>query len=413
MTPTWPLPALVYSVAELTRLVKDNLEADPRLGSVWVRGEIGTFRCHSSGHVYFSLRDADSLLRCVMFRSFARRLRFEPASGLSVLALGEVGVYERDGAYQLYVRELQPDGLGAQYLALEQTKERLAKEGLFAPERKRALPSFPQRVAVVTSPVGAALQDILAVARRRFAGIEIVVCPVLVQGQDAPGQIVHALSRLNEMEGIDVIILARGGGSREDLWAFNHEQVARQVAACRSPVISAVGHEIDYTLADLAADVRAATPSAAAEIVFPDIKHIEKELFYFSRRLDEALNQRLSRHRQALSGMIERKPWREPVAQLADRRQALGYLKSELLHAKTRFLADKKRALAEIRRALLALDPVAVLERGFVAALDQDSGCLVSRVGQTYPGQVLRLRFLDGEVLTQVSVPNRGDEDNG
>ncbi|HHV06917.1 MAG TPA: exodeoxyribonuclease VII large subunit, partial [Firmicutes bacterium] len=348
MTPIWPLPALVYSVTELTRMVKENLESDPRLGSVWVRGEIGTFKRHSSGHVYFTLKDSNSLLRCVMFRSFARRLRFEPGSGLGVLTLGEVSVYERDGAYQLYVRELQPDGLGAQYLALEQTKERLTKEGLFALERKRPLPEFPRRVAVITSPVGAALQDILAVAKRRFAGIEILLCPVLVQGEEAPVQIVRTLERLNEIEDVDVVILARGGGSREDLWAFNNEQVARQIAASRAPVVSAIGHEIDNTLADLAADVRAPTPSAAAELVLPDKKQLARELLYCSQRLNEAMRQHLSRYRNALSAMLNQDPWYEPLSQLSERRQALLYAKGRVEQVEARFLTKKRAQLAEL-----------------------------------------------------------------
>lgn len=413
MTYHWPLPALVYSVTEVTRLVKENLESDPRLSSLWIRGEIGTFKQHSSGHVYFTLRDTDSLIRCVMFRSFAKRLRFRPDSGLRVLALGEVNVYERDGAYQLYVRELQPDGLGAQYLALEQIKERLAKEGLFAPERKRTLPTFPQRVAVVTSPVGAALQDILAVARRRFVGIEILLCPVLVQGKEAPGQIVDALKKLNQIEDLDAIILARGGGSKEDLWVFNHELVARQVASSRSPVISAVGHEIDYTLTDLAADVRAATPSAAAEMLFPDRKQLEKELFYCSQRLDEAFSQYILRMRHALSVLLERDPWREPVLQLAEWCQALLYIESRLSQVKAQFLTEKWTRLIELKRALSALDPLAVLKRGFVVALEQDKDNLVSRAAQVQLGQWLRLRFFDGEILAKVSVADQGDEDDG
>ncbi|NLG86158.1 MAG: exodeoxyribonuclease VII large subunit, partial [Firmicutes bacterium] len=322
-----PLPALVYTVTELTQLVKENMEDDPRLDGIWVRGEIGTFKCHSSGHVYFTLKDSKSLLRCVMFRSFAVRLRFQPSAGLMVLVLGQIGVYERDGAYQLYVRELQPDGLGAEYLALEQSKQRLAQEGLLSPERKRPLPALPKKVAVVTSPVGAALQDIIAVARRRFAGIEILLCPVLVQGAQSPRQIVQALRRLNQLAGVDVVILARGGGSREDLWAFNDEQVARQVAASKVPLVSAVGHEVDYTLADLAADVRAPTPSAAAELVFPDRRQLEKELFYCSRRLDEAWNQYLFQQRNLLQAIKDRELWSKPATLLAERQQALQYSK--------------------------------------------------------------------------------------
>ncbi|HKM40019.1 MAG TPA: exodeoxyribonuclease VII large subunit [bacterium] len=411
MTTTWPTPALVYTVTELTRMVRNNLEADPLLGNIWVRGEIGTFKRHASGHVYFTLKDCDTLLRCVMFRSFARRLRFDAESGLEVLVFGEVSVYERDGSYQLYARELQPDGIGAQYLALQQLKECLTQEGLFALERKRPIPPFPERVAVVTSAAGAALQDILAVARRRFAGVEIFLCPVLVQGREASAQIISALKKLNKTEHLDVLIVARGGGSKEDLSVFNDERVVRQIAASRAPVVSAVGHETDHTLTDLAADVRAPTPSAAAELVFPDVKQIEKELFYFSQRFDEALKRCLHRHYEVINGVLERKPWREPVLLLDNRRHQLKRVKASLQHYKTQFTIDRRAVLAGIRWALLALDPAAVMERGFTVIQDPTSGQVVVRARQTRLGQYLKIRFADGEIFARVT-DFQGDENN-
>ena len=386
------------------------MELDPRLGSIWVRGEIGTYRHHSSGHVFFTLRDEETLLRCVMFRSFARRLRFKPNSGLDVLAFGEISVYERDGAYQLYVRELQPDGLGAQHLALKQTKERLAREGLFSPDRKRPLPSFPRQVAVVTSPAGAAFQDILAVAQRRFSAVKIFLCPVLVQGEHAADQIVYALKKLNDLEQIDVIILARGGGSKEDLWVFNDEKLARQVAASKPPVVSAVGHEIDYTLTDLVADVRAATPSAAAELVFPDARQIEKELFYFSQRLDKAFKRCLIDCYLELDDIRKRQPWRRPLTQLTGRQQVLKSLESRLARSKINFMTYKKTVLTGMKRALLVLDPLAVQKRGFALVFDHESGSVVARAGQTFPGQNLNVRFADGEVLVRVITAMQGDD---
>ncbi|MGI6128577.1 MAG: exodeoxyribonuclease VII large subunit [bacterium] len=407
-----PLPALVYSVTELTKLVKENLESDLRLNSIWVRGEIGTFKCHSSGHMYFTLKDKDSLLRCVMFRRFASHLRFRPSSGLEVLALGQISLYERDGVYQLYVRELQPDGLGAEYLALEQSKKRLAQEGLLAAERKRPLPALPKRVAVVTSPVGAALQDIIAVAQRRFSGVEILLCPVLVQGTEAPAQIIRALKQLNRIQEIDVVILARGGGSREDLWAFNNEQVARQVATSKAPLVSAVGHEIDYTLADLVADVRAPTPSAAAELVFPDRYQIEKDLFHCSKRLDEALSLYLLQRRNMVQQIADREIWRQPTSLVAEHQQAYLYTKSLLFLASDRFVQDQKAQIAELKRALFALDPMAVLKRGFVSAQDYDHGHLVTRAAFVYSGQYLRLKFTDGEVIAQVLPGCKGDDND-
>ncbi|MDK2882383.1 MAG: exodeoxyribonuclease large subunit [Bacillota bacterium] len=409
MTRAWPLPVLVYSVSELTELIKSNLESDPRLLGIWVRGEVGTCKHHTSGHLYFTLKDGTSSIRCVMFRSFSQHLRFQPTLGLSVLAFGEVGVYARDGNYQLYVRELEPDGLGALYLALEQTKERLAKEGLLKPERKRPLPKFPRRIGLITSPVGAALQDILAVARRRFPGVEFLLAPVKVQGSGAPVEIVRAFSRLNQVSDLDVIILARGGGSKEDLWTFNDENVARAVAASRVPVVSAVGHEIDYTLADLAADVRAPTPSAAAELVLPDRRELDQELLSYTRRLREALHQQFSKRRQALEQLKSRRPWREPVLLLAPEQQALTHTQDRFYRAAGAFLTGKQVALSEARHALQALNPLAVLERGFVAVFDAKSMAPVTRAGQVQIGQRLLLKFCDGSLVVAAEAYREGD----
>lgn len=403
-----PLPALVYSVTDLTRLIKGNLESDPRLLGVWVRGEIGTCKLHTSGHLYFTLKDKASSLRCVMFRSFNRRLRFQPTTGLSILAFGEVGVYERDGSYQLYVRELEPDGLGALFLALEQTRERLAKEGLFSAERKRPLPRFPRRVGVITSPVGAALQDIIAVARRRFAGIELLLAPVTVQGSGASSEIVQALRRLNREKELDVVILARGGGSKEDLWTFNDERVARAIAASRVPVVSAVGHEIDVTLADLAADVRAPTPSAAAELVVPDRRHLEQELERCAARLGQAAGEQWRKKKQRLLQLLSRRPWREPALFLAEKRQALAYATDGFKRARRQFLLRKAAQLAETRRAFTALDPLSVLERGFAVVMDAVSGVPVTRASQVQRGQRLRVRFADGTVIVRQEAGEEG-----
>lgn len=409
MIRAWPSPALVYSVTEVTRLIKDKLESDPHLAGVWVRGEIGTCKQHSSGHLYFTLKDKDSSLRCVMFRSFGQRLRFSPSSGLNVLAFGEIGVYERDGSYQLYVRELEPEGLGALFLALEQTKERLAKEGLFRPERKRALPRFPRRVGLITSPVGAALQDIIAVTRRRFPAVQLILAPVTVQGSEAPCQIVQALARLNEEKGIDVIILARGGGTKEDLWTFNDEKVARAVAGSRVPVVSAVGHEIDYTLADLAADVRAPTPSAAAELVVPDRRYLEQQLWSCAERLQGGLRQQLKQRRDRLAHLLASRAWREPASLLAPQHQALAYAREGLKRAGRLFLTQKEARLGELSRSLMSLDPLAVLKRGFAIVQDGQTKAVITRAGQAQPGQKLFVRLADGALWVRVESREEGD----
>ncbi|HHY92698.1 MAG TPA: exodeoxyribonuclease VII large subunit [Firmicutes bacterium] len=408
MTLAFPIPALVYNVSEVTNLIKDRLESDPRLVGVWVRGEIGTCKFHTSGHLYFTLKDSATSLRCVMFRSFSQRLRFQPTSGLDVLAFGEVGVYGRDGNYQLYVRELEPAGLGALFLALEQTRQRLSREGLFDPERKRPLPRFPRRVGVITSPVGAALQDIFAVARRRFAGIEFLLAPVSVQGTNAPAEIVQAFELLNQEKALDVIILARGGGSKEDLWTFNDERVARAVAAAKVPVVSAVGHEVDYTLADLAADVRAPTPSAAAELVVPDARYLQQELLRCSARLGEAVRQQVQKKRQLFFHLAAAQPWQEPLALLRERYQALAYSHEGLRRAGRQFLSAKQARIQETRRAFTALNPLSVLERGFVLVMDAATEAPVTRAVQVLPGQSLKLKFADGTVVVRREILKEG-----
>jgi exodeoxyribonuclease VII large subunit len=405
-----PLPALIYSVPELTKLVKGRLETDPRLAGIWVRGEIGSFNYHSSGHIFFTLKDEGSSLRCVMFRSFSTRLRFRPESGLGVLAFGDIRVYEQSGSYQFYVRELQPDGLGALFLALEQTRQRLTQEGLFSAERKRPLPRLPRRVGLITSPVGAALQDIIAVSKRRHPGIELVLAPVQVQGIDAPRQIVAALQRLNDEVHLDVIILARGGGSKEDLWTFNDEQVARAVAASKVPVVSAVGHEVDYTLADLAADVRAPTPSAAAELAVPERSQLRYELSTYAMRLREGARQYLERSRQRLERQILAQPWRDPASLLSSQKLALTYIKNVFRHSTIQYLERRQSKVENLKRTLAVLDPLAVLSRGFALVQDGETLAPVTRADQAKPGQILIVKFADSSLAVRVETHAEGDE---
>ena len=277
----------VFTVSELTRAVKDTLEG--RFGGLWVEGEISNLRVHSSGHVYFTLKDEDAQMRAVLFRGRMRRVRFEPADGLHVLAFGRLDVYAVRGEYQLVCEVMEPKGLGALQLAFEQLKARLAAEGLFDPARKRALPTLPRRVGLVTSPTGAAVRDFLRVVTRRFAGLQVLVCPVRVQGDTAAGEIAEALGTLNRLGDLDVIVLARGGGSLEDLWAFNEEAVARAIAASKIPVISAVGHETDVTIADFVADLRAPTPSAAAELVVREKAELVRQLATLATRLGRGI----------------------------------------------------------------------------------------------------------------------------
>ena len=291
----------IYQVREVNRYLKGKLEGDDFLQNLGVQGEISNFKHHSSGHMYFTLKDEESTLRCVMFRSQNRRLNFAPRDGLQVIALGSIGVYIRDGVYQFYVEAMEPAGLGSLHLAFEELKRKLAGEGLFSPERKRSLPLLPRRVGVITSPTGAAIRDIITVSRRRFANVDLIVAPVLVQGDRAAPQMVAALEALARVPGIDVIIIGRGGGSWEELWPFNDEGLARAIAACPVPVISAVGHETDFTIVDFVADVRAATPSAAAELAVPDKEELRLRLQNLAARSQQGIRTILEQRRQALS----------------------------------------------------------------------------------------------------------------
>src|SRR5262245_5647296 len=348
-----PLPDAgrrVYTVSELTRAVKDTLEG--RFGGLWIEGEISNLRVHTSGHVYFTLKDEEAQVRAVLFRSRVRRVRFEPADGLHVLTFGRLDVYAVRGEYQLVCEVLEPKGLGALQLAFEQLKARLAAEGLFEAGRKRPLPALPRRVGLVTSPTGAAVRDFLRVVTRRFAGLQVLVCPVRVQGDTASDEIVEALSRLNRMGGLDVIVLARGGGSLEDLWAFNEEPVARAIAASKIPVISAVGHETDVTIADFVADLRAPTPSAAAELVVREKTELVRHLTTLRARLGQAIARRTGRHADRLADFRRRRVLTDPGRPLRDWARRLDDLGARLHRAMTRHHARAQERLARAARAL-------------------------------------------------------------
>src|SRR5262245_30244611 len=306
----------VFTVSELTRAVKNTLEG--RFGGLWVEGEISNLRVHTSGHVYFTLKDDEAQVRAVLFRGRMRRVRFEPADGLHVLAFGRLEVYAVRGEYQLVCDVLEPKGLGALQLAFEQLKARLAAEGLFDAARKRPLPVLPRRVGLVTSPTGAAVRDFLRVVTRRFAGLQVLVCPVRVQGDTAAGEIAEALATLNRRGDLDVIVVARGGGSLEDLWAFNEEAVARAIAASKIPVISAVGHETDVTIADFVADLRAPTPSAAAELVVREKAQLVAHLGSLRERLQGAVGQRVRRWRERLDDLGRRRVLTDPARPLRE-----------------------------------------------------------------------------------------------
>lgn len=392
----------VRTVTELTREIKGLLEGKESLQGIWVQGEVSNFKLHPSGHCYFSLRDAQAVIRAVMFRSRALTLRFRPENGQEVLALGSVGVYERDGLYQLYVDRLEPVGIGVQYLEWLERKRRLEAEGLFAPERKRPLPLLPRRVGVVTALGGAALRDILTVIRRRYPRMDVLVSPALVQGEEAPRDLVRALRLLASQGDVDVIILGRGGGAAEDLSAFHDEELVRTVASCPVPVVAAVGHETDFTLVDFAADRRAPTPSAAAEMAVPEWARLERERRELVLRLEQALRRRGERARERLAHLLARPAMARPTARIDQERQRVDGLWRALVSAMEGRLTALRQSLGGTAGRLQALSPLAVLARGY-AVVTTAEGRVLRSVAGVEPGATVTARLLDGSFLARVT----------
>jgi exodeoxyribonuclease VII large subunit len=394
---------VTYSVSEITKYIKSLLRSDASLLNVWVRGEISNFKAHSSGHLYFSLKDEASRLKCVMFKGSASSLRFIPSDGMSVVAVGSIDVYERNGEYQFYVDLIEPDGLGSLYLAFIQLQERLAREGLFDQAAKQPLPSFVQTVGVITSPTGAAVQDIIKVARRRFPGVKIVIVPALVQGPQAPQSIVQALKTLNEWGLVDVIILARGGGSIEELWSFNDEHVARAIFESVIPVVSAVGHETDFTISDLVADCRAPTPSAAAELVIPDAVHLKQQLAYLRTSLVQSLGN-IVRHNQLHIEMLQRiSVLSRPDSLLSKWYESVDSISEQVISAMEKVLMDETSKLTSLSQKLAVLDPMATLERGYAIVRSEDRGRIVKSVAQVKHGSRITIDVRDGTFEAEVT----------
>jgi exodeoxyribonuclease VII large subunit len=381
-----------YTVSQLTGHIRRLIEDDPALSDIRVEGEVSNFSRASSGHCYFTLKDAGAQVGCVMWRNVARRQDYMPVGGDLVLAHGRVGVYEAGGRYQFYVDRLQPAGVGDLYRQFELLKARLEAEELFAPERKRPLPRFPRRIGLVTSPTAAALRDIINVLSRRYPLAEVLLAPTPVQGDAAPPRIVAALEALNEREDVDVIIVARGGGSLEDLWAFNDERVARAVAASRVPVICGVGHETDFSLADFSADVRAPTPSAAAELVAPDRAELRAQVAALTMAQVAALR-----------GTIEDWRWRLAEQKLAQARQRTDDLLARAEAAVRHSLTLRRERLDGLSGHLVGVSPLGTLERGYAIVRHREMGAVVCSVEQVTPGDVLGVRVADGEFEARVA----------
>ena len=386
-----------YTVSQLTGHIRRLIESEPELSDLWVEGEVSNFSRASSGHCYFTLKDAGSQINCVMWRSVANRQVSLPAGGDLVLAHGRVSVYEAGGRYQLYVDKIQPAGVGNLYLEFERLKARLETEGLFDPERKRPLPSFPRCIGVVTSPTAAALRDILNVLGRRYPLARVLLSPTQVQGDAAPPQIVAALAALNARDDVDVIIVARGGGSLEDLWAFNDERVARAVAGSRLPLICGVGHESDFSLADFAADLRAPTPSAAAEMVAPDRAELRAQVAGLALALTAALQIIIEEQRWRLAEQARALKHLSPAAQLAQARQRVDDLAARAEAATRHDLALRRERLGGLLGQLVGVSPLGTLERGYAIVRRREGGAVVRSVKQVAPGDALAVRVTDGE----------------
>jgi exodeoxyribonuclease VII large subunit len=433
----------IWAIKDLTRYIKLKLEGDDQLQDVWVRGEISNFTRHSSGHLYFTLKDKDSRVKCIMFASQAQRLPFIPKEGARVIAQGSISVYERDGQYQYYVRHMQPDGIGSLYLAFEQLKKKLEEEGLFAQEVKKPIPQFPRAIGVITSPTGAAIRDIIITLQRRHPSVPVLVFPVLVQGTQAAPSIARAIQIMNERMEVDVLIVGRGGGSLEELWAFNEESVARSIFASRIPIISAVGHETDFTIADFVADLRAATPTAAAELAVPHHLELKQQLYFYSQRLHQALYNQLTVKREQLTRLQRAQVLREPKRQLLGPTERLDRL-TERLHHKIRervsrsqesllrldrklhefnprqqaifarrrastsqrqlitamsaALKDKRHQWISQVKQLDALSPLKVMQRGYGLVYDEKEKHLIKSIDQIQPGDLVKVRLADGRI---------------
>ena len=393
---------LVLSVSQLNRYIKMNFDADENLANIFISGEISNFTNHyRTGHLYFTLKDDSAAVRVVMFNSSAKRLKFMPEDGMKVIARGRVSVYEASGQYQLYVDDMQPDGIGALNLAYEQLKEKLQKEGLFSELHKKPLPPYPEKVGVITSPTGAAVRDIINVLGRRFPYAEIVFCPVLVQGEGAHLQLTDAVNLFNSERAADVIIIGRGGGSIEDLWEFNDEGLARAVYNSEIPVISAVGHETDFTICDFVADMRAPTPSAAAELAVPDANELQYALSALKNRMFLNVSSGIADRRSRLEYLTSKGALKSPDEMLSNRSQRLDTAFSKMMSSYENRIGGKKVEFISAATALSKLDPMSVLMRGFAFVSDKNGKNVYSSQALA-KGDKINVRFHDGSAVCEV-----------
>ena len=400
--PTW-------SVTDLTRYLRDLLESDGNLQDLWVEGEVSNLSRPASGHLYFTLKDSSAALRCVMWRNAVMRQTYLPGDGDAIEVHGNLSVYEASGNYQLYADLIRPAGEGQLYQEFLRLKDKLETEGLFDPERKRAIPRWPQTIGIVTSPTGAAIRDMLNTINRRYPPVKVVLAPTPVQGDEAPGGIISALEALNQLVKPDMILLARGGGSIEDLWAFNDEHVARAIVASQSPIITGIGHETDFTIADFAADLRAPTPTAAAELATPNQVDLRASLSELGKIIHSSMSNFLILQRSHLERQHNRLLMRSPLAQVRRDKQHLDELTYRAGTALTHAIEINSTRLAGLEMRLNSLNPQAILERGYSIVTQPDGG-LVSSVKQVQPDDALQVRVSDGEFEVRVQEPSKKEK---
>lgn len=386
------------TVSQLNEYVKILMDSNPILKNVWIKGEISNFKNHySTGHFYFSLKDDGAIVRAVMFRSYAQNVQFVPRDGMKVLVHGRVSAFVRDGQYQIYVDEIVPDGIGSLYLAFEQLKRKLAAEGLFDEARKKPLPRYPERIGIVTSPTGAAIQDMLNILGRRFPCAEITIYPAQVQGAEAPPQLIRGVEYFNATRSADVIIIGRGGGSAEDLWAFNDERLALCIAASEIPVISAVGHESDFTICDFVADRRAPTPSAAAELAVPDGTELARSLEAVANKLGATLLQKIQNGKNNLKYLRESGVLSSAAPLLSEKRMSLLYLARQMDTNVNNAVRLSESALSSVAARLESLNPLSVLARGYSVTVNAE-GNAVRCVSDVKKDDEIAIRVKDGKI---------------
>ena len=398
----------VISVSELNEYVKMLIDNDEILMHVSVRGEISNFTNHRTGHFYLTLKDEGSLIKAVMFRGYASKLKFLPENGMKVIVTGRVSAFVRDGQYQIYIEDMEPDGVGALYIAYEQLKRKLTAEGLFDRAKKKPLPKIPTRIGIITSPTGAAVRDIINILGRRFPLCRPVLYPSLVQGDGAPANIIAGIDYFNETKSADVLIVGRGGGSIEDLWAFNDEALCRKVAASQIPIISAVGHETDFTLCDFAASVRAPTPSAAAELAVPESAELARKIGNVQTRMELLCTQKIKLSRERLARLASSRSLTSPMNLIDDKRMALGVTEEKLYSRMEKILERKKAMLGASAAKLDALNPLAVVARGYSAVFADDGG-LIKSVEQTKVGQTVSFMLTDGKISAEVKTVEKNE----